>query len=91
MAGVKHGHDGTWDARRVIRTIVEGEPGIFPEPVARIMRGIGGLFRRKPEAEGATGGATGDAVADPTDAAAPDRPTDGVGPDDRSGQSGDST
>ena len=26
--------------------IVEGEPGIFPEPVARIMRGIGRLFTR---------------------------------------------
>jgi hypothetical protein len=24
--------------------IVEGEPGIFPEPVARLMRGIGRLF-----------------------------------------------
>jgi hypothetical protein len=33
----------------VLRTIVEGEPGIFPDPVARIMRGIGGLFRRRPE------------------------------------------
>jgi hypothetical protein len=30
----------------VLRTIVEGEPGAFPEPVARLMRGIGGLFRR---------------------------------------------
>lgn len=26
--------------------IVEGEPGIFPEPVARFMRGIGRLFDR---------------------------------------------
>ena len=33
----------------MLRTIVEGEPGIFPDPVARIMRGIGGLFRRRPE------------------------------------------
>ena len=24
--------------------VVEGEPGIFPEPVARFMRSIGGLF-----------------------------------------------
>jgi hypothetical protein len=24
--------------------VVEGEPGIFPEPVARVMRSIGGLF-----------------------------------------------
>jgi hypothetical protein len=32
----------------VLYTIVEGEPGIFPDPVARIMRGVGGLFRRRP-------------------------------------------
>jgi hypothetical protein len=38
-----------WEHRSVLRTIVEGEPGIFPDPVARIMRGIGGLFRRRPE------------------------------------------
>jgi hypothetical protein len=24
--------------------VVEGEPGIFPEPVARVIRSIGGLF-----------------------------------------------
>lgn len=30
----------------MLRTIVEGEPGIFPEPVARAMRKIGGLFDR---------------------------------------------
>jgi hypothetical protein len=24
--------------------IVEGEPGIFPDPVARVLRAIGGLF-----------------------------------------------
>ena len=29
------------------RHIVEGEPGIFPWPVARVLQGIGGLFRRK--------------------------------------------
>jgi hypothetical protein len=30
--------------------VVEGEPGIFPEPITRFMRSIGGLFgggRRK--------------------------------------------
>jgi hypothetical protein len=27
--------------------IVEGEPGIFPEPVARLMRGIGRLLGGK--------------------------------------------
>jgi hypothetical protein len=26
--------------------IVEGEPGIFPDPVARVMRAVGRLFRR---------------------------------------------
>jgi len=30
----------------VLRTIIEGEPGIFPDPVARVMRKIGGLFDR---------------------------------------------
>jgi hypothetical protein len=51
--------------------VVEGEPGIFPEPVARVMRSIGGLFgasrRRRsdddrastPEADGS--GEPGDA------------------------------
>jgi hypothetical protein len=28
----------------VLHTIVEGEPGIFPDPVARVMRRIGGWF-----------------------------------------------
>jgi hypothetical protein len=27
--------------------VVEGEPGIFPQPVAHILRAIGGLFSRK--------------------------------------------
>lgn len=27
--------------------VVEGEPGIFPAPVAKVMRTIGGLFGRK--------------------------------------------
>jgi hypothetical protein len=26
--------------------VVEGEPGIFPAPVARVLRTIGGLFSR---------------------------------------------
>ena len=37
----------------MIRTIVEGEPGIFPDPVARIMRSIGGLFGRKASSDAA--------------------------------------
>jgi hypothetical protein len=35
----------------VRRHIVEGEPGIFPSPVARVLQGIGGLFRRRPPAQ----------------------------------------
>jgi hypothetical protein len=34
--------------------VVEGEPGIFPEPVTRFMRAVGGLFgggRRRERAE----------------------------------------
>jgi hypothetical protein len=31
--------------------IVEGEPGIFPAPVASLMRKIGGFFDRKPKSE----------------------------------------
>jgi len=59
----------------VLHTIVEGEPGIFPDPVARIMRGIGGLFRRRPTADDA-------APSDPPkadDVAPPGRPEDSVG------------
>jgi len=70
----------------VLRTIVEGEPGIFPDPVARIMRGIGGLFRRTPRADDA-------APSDPPradDSAPSDLPEDDAGSDDRPGHSGDS-
>lgn len=28
-------------------SVVEGEPGIFPDPVARVVRALGGLFSRK--------------------------------------------
>jgi hypothetical protein len=66
----------------VIRTIVEGEPGIFPEPVARLMRGIGGLFRRKPQP----------ADTPPTNPSAADAAsTEPPSSDGRTGQSGDST
>ena len=27
--------------------IVEGEPGIFPDPIARILRKLGGLFGKE--------------------------------------------
>lgn len=35
----------------MLRTIVEGEPGIFPDPVARVMRTIGGWFGRRDRTE----------------------------------------
>lgn len=74
-----------WDDRPVLRTIVEGEPGIFPDPVARIMRGIGGLFRRKPSADDPTPEPTPDASADPS----PEPPAAGdPGEGDRPDQSG---
>jgi hypothetical protein len=65
----------------VLRTIVEGEPGIFPAPVARVMQSIGGLFRRKEKkGDGAT-------TSDPP----PDSPGDaGARPEDRPGRSGES-
>ena len=30
----------------MLHAVVEGEPGMFPDPVARLLRGIGGLFRK---------------------------------------------
>jgi hypothetical protein len=86
----------------VIRTIVEGEPGVFPDPVARIMRGIGGLFRRKPQPADAapTEPPPSDAAPPeppPSDAAPPEPPPSDAAPpdpppsDDRAGHSGDST
>lgn len=74
----------------MLRTIVEGEPGIFPEPVARVMRTIGGWFdRRKPAEEPpADGDGHADAVA--PDAAAPPASGDDArapGGDDHSGES----
>jgi len=41
----------------VRRGIVEGEPGIFPDPIARLLRRLGALFQRqrqrqRPEDEG---------------------------------------
>lgn len=43
----------------MLRTIVEGEPGIFPNPVAHAMRKIGGLFDRKRPATPATASGPG--------------------------------
>ena len=47
--------------------IVEGEPGIFPDPIARLMRGIGRLFDR------------GKHDAPPTDETGPTGATDAEG------------
>ena len=60
----------------MIRTIVEGEPGIFPEPVARVMRSIGGLFRRSPSTDAGA-------------SAAPAPPDDGAGKADGDTAGGD--
>ena len=50
--------------------IVEGEPGIFPDPIARLMRGIGRIFDR---------GRRDDKGPDPAPPPAP--PTDETGPE----------
>ena len=58
--------------------VVEGEPGIFPEPITRLMRTIGGLFGGgKPRKSAEDQSSTGETVAgtEPADADAP-------GPDD---------
>jgi hypothetical protein len=54
--------------------VVEGEPGIFPEPITRFMRKIGGLFgggnpRQTSEGQSSTNGPV--AASQPADADAP--------------------
>lgn len=61
----------------MLHTIVEGEPGIFPDPVARVMRRIGGWFERRRPAEPAGAG-------DPTVAGEPS----GAGRPDSAGRPG---
>jgi hypothetical protein len=36
-----------WKDRIVRHNVVEGEPGMFPDPIARFMRKVGQLFDRK--------------------------------------------
>ena len=57
----------------MLRTIIEGEPGIFPDPVARALRTIGGWFgHRSPAAEPEPAGGTPPAEpAGPSDAPVP--------------------
>jgi hypothetical protein len=54
--------------------VVEGEPGIFPEPVARVMRSIGGLFggrRRQRSGDDRTSAAETGGSGEPPDADTP--------------------
>jgi hypothetical protein len=54
--------------------VVEGEPGIFPEPVARVMRSIGGLFggrRRQRSDDDRTSAAETGGSGEPADADTP--------------------
>jgi hypothetical protein len=58
--------------------VVEGEPGIFPEPITRFMRTIGGLFgggKSRKSAEGQSPAGETVAGTEPADA-------DPAGPDD---------
>jgi hypothetical protein len=74
----------------VLRTIVEGEPGIFPEPVARVMRTIGGWFdRRKPAEEPPAADGDGQADAVAPDAVAPDAAAPPASGDDARAPGGD--
>jgi hypothetical protein len=45
--------------------IVEGEPGIFPAPVASLMRKIGSFFDRKPKSEPAPPPSPDDDTSEP--------------------------
>ncbi|HET6662982.1 MAG TPA: hypothetical protein VFG94_01930 [Acidimicrobiales bacterium] len=54
--------------------VVEGEPGIFPEPITRFMRAIGGLFgggRSRQAGEGQPPAGETVATTEPADADAP--------------------
>ncbi|MGH9229544.1 MAG: hypothetical protein ACRD07_12615 [Acidimicrobiales bacterium] len=54
--------------------VVEGEPGIFPEPITRFMRKVGGLFgggKPRQTAEGQPSSSEPVAGTEPTDADAP--------------------
>jgi hypothetical protein len=60
--------------------VVEGEPGIFPEPIARFMRAIGGVFgagrRERPDEDRESTGETGGhgETGGPGETADPDAP-----------------
>jgi hypothetical protein len=61
----------------VLHAIVEGEPGIFPDPVARVMRTIGGWFGRRRGSDTDARRDADDADAGGTDASR--RGVDGTG------------
>jgi hypothetical protein len=51
----------------VRHNVVEGEPGMFPDPIARFMRKVGQLFDRKRKDDD-SGPDTDDSPARPPDA-----------------------
>lgn len=57
--------------------IVEGEPGIFPDPIARLMRGIGRIFDRGRHDDGPEAGPP--PTAPPTEEAGPEGSEDAEG------------
>jgi hypothetical protein len=52
--------------RSVRHNVVEGEPGMFPDPIARFMRKVGQLFDRKRK-DGDSGASTDEHPAPPPD------------------------
>jgi len=60
--------------------IVEGEPGIFPDPVARVLRAIGGIFRRGEERDAARQAAADEADSTPGTATRDDDSSPDPGP-----------
>ncbi len=72
----------------MLHTIVEGEPGIFPDPVARVMRKIGGWFDRRKPTDPAND--PGNEPATDTTPAADTAPRDADPPPGGDGHSGES-
>jgi hypothetical protein len=55
--------------------ILEGEPGMFPEPVARVLRKIGGLFGgKRDDTRDTAEPPQGESAWDDLDPTPPDRP-----------------
>jgi hypothetical protein len=63
--------------------IVEGEPGIFPDPISRIMRKIGGFFdRRKDDPERSSETSAEAPGSEPSAPREPDQTSDDPAADD---------